>query len=81
VLVYEAELARRIDAEELLIPGSPEEVEIRASALHAVERCVAGLAAADIRMTAQQVDYLMWTHGQSPEIKAAPRHRARSTYY
>jgi len=81
VLVYEAELARCIDAEELLIPGSPEAVEIRASALHAVERCVAGLAAADIRMTAQQVDYLMWTHGQSPEMKATPRHRARSTYY
>jgi enoyl-CoA hydratase/carnithine racemase len=81
VLVYEPVLARRIDAEELLTPGSPEEVEIRASALHAVERCVAGLADAGKPMTAQQVDYLMWTHGQSPEMKATPRHRARSTYY
>ena len=81
VLVYEPELARRIDAEELLIPGSAEEVEIRASALHSVERCVAGLADAGIRMTAQQVDYLMWTHGQSPKMKSTPRHRARSTYY
>jgi hypothetical protein len=81
VLVYEPVLARRIDAEELLTPGSPEEVEIRASALHAVERCVAGLADAGKPMTAQQVDYLMWTHGQSLEMKATPRHRARSTYY
>jgi hypothetical protein len=81
VLVYEPELARRIDAEELLICGSPEEVEIRALALHSVERCVAGLADAGIRMTAQQIDYRMWTHGQSPEMKATPRHRARSTYY
>jgi hypothetical protein len=81
VLVYEPELARRIDAEESLLCGSPEEVEIRALALHAVERCVAGLAQAGVRMTAQQVDYLMWTHGQSPEMKATPRHRARSTYY
>jgi len=81
VLVYEPELARRIDAEELLESGSPEEVEIRASALHAVERCVAVLAAAGKGSTAQQVDYLLWTHGQSPEMKATPRHRARSTYY
>jgi hypothetical protein len=81
VLVYEAELARRIDAEELLISGSPEEVEIRASALHSVERCVAGLADAGVRMTAQQIDYSMWTRGQSPDMKATPRHRARSTYY
>lgn len=81
VLVYESELARRIDAEELLVAGSAEEVEIRASALHSVERCVAGLAADGVSMTAQQVDYLMWTHGQSPEMKATPRHRARSTYY
>jgi hypothetical protein len=50
-------------------------------ALHSVERCVAGLANAGIRMTAQQIDYLMWTHGQSPEMKATARHRARSTYY
>ena len=81
VLVYDRALARRIDAEELLTPGSPEEVEIRASALHSVERCVAGLADAGEPMTAQQVDYVMWTHGQSPEMKATPRHRARSTYY
>jgi hypothetical protein len=81
VLVYEPELARRIDAEELITVGSTEEVEIRASALHAVELCVAALADAGIPMTAQQVDYRVWTHGQSPEMKSTPRHRARSTFY
>ena len=81
VLVYDPELARRIDAEELLTAGSPAEVEIRASALHAVERCVAALADSGTRLTAQQVDQRLWTHGQSPEMKATPRHRARSTFY
>jgi hypothetical protein len=81
VLVYEQTLADRIDREALLVPGSAEEVEIRACALHAVERCVAGLGEIGAPMTAQQVDYLLWTHGQSPEMKATPRHRARSTYY
>ena len=41
VLVYAPSLARRIDAGELLAAGSPEEVEIRAGAVHAVERWVA----------------------------------------
>jgi len=81
VLVYEPELARRINAEELLTVGSAEEVEIRASALHAVECCVAALAASGAPMTAQQVDFRLWTHGQSPEMKSTPRHRARSTFY
>ena len=31
--------------------------------------------------TAQQLDYALWTRGQSPEMKAHPRHRARTTYY
>ena len=42
VLAYDADLAARIDREELLpAGGSPEEVEIRAVALHAVELLVA----------------------------------------
>ena len=37
VLAYDDRLAHRIDGGELLVPGSPEEVEIRACGLHAVE--------------------------------------------
>ncbi len=81
VLVYAPDLARRIDAGELLAAGSPEEVEIRAGAVHAVERCVAELAHAGARMTAQQLDFLLWNRGQRAEIKAHPRHRTRTTFY
>jgi len=80
VLVYAPQLARRIDAGELLAAGSPEEVEIRAAAVHAVERCVAELAHAG-RGTAQQLDFLLWNRGQRAEIKAHPRHRTRTTFY
>jgi hypothetical protein len=89
-LVYDADLAARIDAGELLAHGSPEEVEIRAVALHAVERMVAMLGdrtaaerAAESRgsVTAQRLDYLLWNRGQRPDIKAYPRHRARCVYY
>jgi hypothetical protein len=81
VLVYAPQLARRIDAGELLAAGSPEEVEIRAGAVTAVERFVAELARAGARTTAQQLDFLLWNRGQRAEIKAHPRHRTRTTSY
>jgi hypothetical protein len=81
VLVYDPGLAGRIDAEQPLEAGSPEEVEIRAGAVHAVERCVGLLREGGTRATAQQLDYLLWTRGQEPEMKAFPRHRACTTFY
>lgn len=81
VLSYAPDLAQRIDAHVALEAGSPEEVEIRAGALHAVERCVGLLAEAGVEATSQQLDYLLWTRGQDPAIKAHPRHRARTTFY
>lgn len=81
VLVYAAPLAARIDAEELLQPGSPEEVEIRAAGVHAVERLVAAIRAGGGRATAHEIDMALWHRGQRPEIKAHPRHRARCPYY
>jgi hypothetical protein len=80
-LVYETALAERIDAEELLEAGSPEEVEIRACALHAVERIVEAMRSAGVDITAQRLDYALWNRGQLPAMKARPRHRARSHYY
>jgi hypothetical protein len=81
VLVYAPDLARRIEAGELLAPGSPEEVEIRAGAVHGVERCVVELARAGVWTTAQQLDFVLWNRGQRAEIKARPRHRTRTSFY
>lgn len=81
VLVYTDDLARRIDAGEIIPSGSPEEVEIRAGAVHAVERCVFRLRDRGAAITAHQIDFLLWGIGQRPEMKAHPRHRTRSTFY
>ena len=81
VLHYDPDLARRIDAEQPIPAGSPEEVEIRASAVHAVERCVAEIACAGGSATAHGLDSLLWNRGQRPEFKAHPRHRTRTTFY
>ena len=77
ILTFDQELVARIDREELIEHGSPEEVEIRACALHAVELIVAERQAA----TAAQVDQLLWLRGGGPRYKARPRHRSRCTAY
>jgi len=77
VLRFAPGLVERIERGELLTHGSPEEVEIRACALHAVELIVAarpGTCAAD-------VDRLLWNRGQQPSYKAVRRHRTRCRAY
>jgi Queuosine salvage protein len=75
-LVYDDGLAARIARGDLLAPGGPEEVEIRACGVEAVERVGArtGLAPAAI-------DARLWQRGQDPAVKALPRHRCRTTAY
>jgi hypothetical protein len=81
VLDYDDALAERIDSGQLLASGSREEVEIRASALHAVEHATTALRQLGVAASARQLDELLWNRGQRPEIKARPRHRTRCPYY
>jgi hypothetical protein len=81
VLVYAESLANRIEAEELIPVHSPEEVEIRAVAVEAVERIVAVFARLGRPTTAHVLDGILWNAGQAPAIKARPRHRTRTSYY
>ncbi len=77
VLEFEPELVARIERGELIDHGSPEEVEIRACALHAVELLVAARPVLD----AAEVDEHLWLRGQQPRYKASARHRSRCTAY
>jgi hypothetical protein len=81
VLQYRQRLGERIDAGELLDHDSPEEVEIRAVGVHAVEEIVAAIRAHGGTATSQAIDYTLWHRGQRPEMKAHPRHRTRCPYY
>ncbi len=80
-LDYDAALLARIEAGTRLAPGSPEEVEIRAVALHAVEGIVDAIRRNGGTASARQVDQVLWLRGQRPEIKAHPRHRTCTPYY
>lgn len=76
VLVYDDDLAERIAREELLEPGSPDEVEIRACGLYAIE-----LLAARTGLSPSAIDHQLWQRGQDPAVKAIPRHRCRCSWY
>ena len=60
---------------------SPEEVEIRAVAVHAVERIADTLRASGIETSPRRLDYLLWNRGGGEIYKRLPRHRTRTVYY
>ncbi len=78
ILDFAPELVARIEAGELLEHGAPEEIEIRAAAVWAVELIV---AASPHPVNAAQIDQLLWQRGQGPRYKGSPRHRSRSSAY
>jgi hypothetical protein len=76
VLAYDDGLAQRIDRGDLIPPGSREEVEIRACAVHACVHIAAALGVPE-----RTLDTWLWDRGQEPRYKALPRHRTRTVYY
>jgi hypothetical protein len=76
VLQLDPDLTARIEAEELLIHGSPEEVELRACAVHAIE-----LLAASSPLTPAEIDSALWNRGRGRRYKSLPRPRSRNTAY
>ncbi len=82
VIRLDSALTTRIEAGELLVHGSPEEVELRAAAVHVAEL----LAAARTRaggspLTPAEVDAVLWRRGGGARYKALPRPRCRCTAY
>jgi hypothetical protein len=75
VLVYDHDLAARIDGGELLEPGGAER-EIRACAVQACE-----VIAAELAVPPRLLDTWLWNRGQEPRYKALPRHRCRTVFY
>jgi hypothetical protein len=71
-------LERKIDAGELLIHGSPEEVELRAAAVHAIELLAAATGG---RLCPAEIDAALWTRGGAQRYKSIPRPRSRNTAY
>jgi hypothetical protein len=76
VLVYDDELARMVDAGELLPAGSEPEREIRACAVHACE-----LLARRAGVPPRTLDNWLWNRGQHPPYSERPAHLTRTVFY
>jgi hypothetical protein len=76
VLVLDDTLAARIDAGELLEPGSREEVELRACAVHACEAL-----ARRHGVPPRTLDNWLWNRGLEPAYAARPAHLCRTVFY
>ena len=76
LLCLDPDLTARIEAEEILEHGSPEEVELRACAVQAVE-----LLAAANPLTPAEIDSALWNRGRDARYKSLPRSRSRNTAY
>jgi Potential Queuosine, Q, salvage protein family len=78
VLSFDDALVEQIAQQQLIEHGSPQEVEYRACALHAVELIA---DATGRTLSPAVIDELLWNRGQQPQYKAVPRPRSRSTAY
>jgi hypothetical protein len=81
ILRYAQSLARKVDQKILLEQGSPEEVEIRANTIWAVELIRKELEGMGKGLRAVEIDWILWNMGQHKEFKARPYHRTVTIFY
>jgi hypothetical protein len=62
-------------------PGSPEEIEIRAATIQAVETMRQSLANGRRSIPAFKLDWWLWTLGQDDSVREKPYHRTRTPFY
>ena len=85
VLDFAPGLVERIEAVEDITIGSPEEIEIRACGVHAVEMLAAAVRTRGRdpwpTITTGTLDNVLWNTGADARYKAVPRHRSRCVFY
>jgi len=81
ILHYDNELAQRVDRMVPLTEGSPEEIEIRANTISAVEMIREELARLGRPLKAFEVDWVLWNLGQKEEFSSRPHHRTVTIFY
>jgi len=81
ILRYAQALAQKVDQKMLLTSGSPDEVEIRANTIWAVELMRQQLEQTGGRLQAFEIDWILWDMGQDLAFKARPYHRTVTIFY
>ncbi|NVM26841.1 MAG: hypothetical protein HWN70_13115, partial [Desulfobacterales bacterium] len=81
ILRYARSLAQKVDQRIFIEAGSPEEVEIRANTIWAVELIRKELVLLGKAVRAFEVDSILWNMSQDFGIKARPHHRTVTIFY
>jgi hypothetical protein len=81
ILRYEQALEHKVDHGIFLEAGSPEEIEIRANTIWAVELIRQELTQMGKKLRAFEIDWILWNLGQQREFKAKPYHKTVTTFY
>jgi hypothetical protein len=81
ILCYTQSLAKKVDQRVLLEAGCPEEVEIRAGTIWAVELIRKELKRIGVDLRAFEIDWILWNMGQHKEFKVKPYHRTLTLFY
>jgi len=81
ILQYSPSLEHTVDNGILLEAGSPEEIEIRANTIWAVELIRQQLTQMGKELRAFEIDWILWNLGQQSQFKAKAYHRTVTIYY
>jgi hypothetical protein len=81
IMHYTDFLAQKVDQEIMLESGSPEEIEIRANTIQAVELIRQELAQKGKAFRSFEIDWLLWNLGQNDEFRKKPYHKTLTIFY
>jgi len=81
ILQYSPSMEHKVDHGIFLEAGSPEEIEIRANTIWAVELIRQELRRLGEDLRAFEIDWILWNLGQKIQFKAKPYHRTVTIYY
>jgi len=81
ILQYSPSMEHKVDHGILLEAGSPEEIEIRANTIWAVELIRQELTQMGKGLRSFEIDWILWNLGQESQFKAKPYHKTVTTFY
>ena len=81
MIVYIDSMAEKVDNRYVLVPGSRDEIEIRAGTIWAADVLQRALASHGANVRAFELDWWLWNESQNDGNTMKPYHLARTIYY
>ncbi len=81
IISYDPELSAKIGRQEEIVPGSDEEIEIRAATIVAVESLRRVFEQSGKDLSSVAIDNWLWNLGQQDIFRREPYHRCRTIFY